>query len=103
MPCRSPEQNDRDRLAERCAKLIISFDAIIGVDTPQDIKLVVGIYSFHGDKLNKLTAHLCAKLRALTECERERIIYNAKSKESRALADWWEEHCEHDRVAGRFA
>ena len=42
---------------------------------------------------------LCSMIRAMSEEERERFIYgNLRSKESRQLADWWEEHEKMDKA-----
>jgi hypothetical protein len=40
---------------------------------------------------------LCKLIRNMTEDERDRIVYNPRSKISRGFADWWEEHEEADR------
>ena len=92
MPCYEPEQSSTDKQAERTAKAIIILDKMMGMETPQEITRIVGAYSFHGNQCNFLTSHLCGKIRKLSEEEVEKYIYNARNKDSRFLADWWEEH-----------
>ncbi len=48
---------------------------------------------------NKAVPALCEIIKQLTETERNKYLYNARVKESRALADWWEEHEEADFMA----
>lgn len=40
---------------------------------------------------------LCALIASLNDNDFDRIVYNARSKESRELANWWEEHQEADK------
>lgn len=35
---------------------------------------------------------LCAELKAMTDKQRDDIVYNAKERLARDLADWWEDH-----------
>lgn len=42
------------------------------------------------------TAKLCSLLKSLTENEREALVYNAHSRISRDLANWWEDHQDLD-------
>ena len=45
-----------------------------------------------GIDLNKETKKLCGVIQRMSEGTLNRIVYNARSKDSRDLADWWEEH-----------
>jgi len=40
---------------------------------------------------------LCDLIKSMTGNQVEAIIYNARDKQARAVADWWEEHQEADR------
>ena len=51
-----------------------------------------------GVNLNEIVIELCNKLTSLNKKQKEEIIYNSKSKNSRELADWWEEHQEADKA-----
>lgn len=46
---------------------------------------------------NNPETRLCAIIRGMTKEQKETIVYNAKSKMSRKLADWWEEHLKDDK------
>lgn len=46
---------------------------------------------------------LCSLLRSLPDDQLEALVYNAKDKGARALADWWEEHQEVDRKRAQLA
>lgn len=48
-------------------------------------------------KLNDMVVTLCAELSALDEETRDKLVYNAKDKTSRDLADWWEIHQKADK------
>lgn len=55
--------------------------------------------NYYGDvnKLNTMVVELCDILTHMKDKTRNEIVYNAKDKQSRALADWWETHQEADR------
>lgn len=48
-------------------------------------------------RLEQFTQDLCILISAMDENMRDEVVYNGKSKESRRLADWWDEHKEADR------
>lgn len=54
---------------------------------------------YYGDvnKLHIMVVELCDILTNMKDKTRNEIVYNAKEKKSRALADWWETHQEADR------
>ena len=45
-----------------------------------------------------LVPDLCALIRSMTAEEKDRIVYNARDKRSRQLANWWEEHEAADKA-----
>lgn len=47
--------------------------------------------------LDEAVVLLCATISKMTQAQGDRIVYNARSKQSRELADWWEEHQAADR------
>lgn len=47
--------------------------------------------------LDDMVVLLCDLLSTMRKVDLEEIVYNAKCKESRKLADWWEEHQEADK------
>jgi predicted DNA binding protein len=48
-------------------------------------------------RLDDMVVELCALLTAMHDTDRDALVYNAKDKTARRLADWWEEHLEADR------
>lgn len=53
----------------------------------------------YGDaaNLNNMVVLLCDILTTMRNVDLEDIVYNAKCKKSRRLADWWEEHQKADK------
>lgn len=49
------------------------------------------------DCTNDYTEALCYALEELNEQQMERIVYDGRNKQSRALADWWEAHLKADK------
>lgn len=46
----------------------------------------------------KCVVELCRVLKSLGNDELNSLVYNPRSRESRDLANWWEDHLEADRV-----
>ena len=40
---------------------------------------------------------LCAEIKAMTQEQMDRVVYNGRSQPSRDLAKWWDRHVEADR------
>lgn len=55
--------------------------------------------TMYGDesKIDEMTVTLCNLLKSLSEEQTNKIVYYARSKQSRDLADWWENHQEFDK------
>jgi len=47
-------------------------------------------------RVDSVVQELCAMLSAMSPDERDAIIYDARNKTARSLADWWEYHQEMD-------
>jgi hypothetical protein len=45
---------------------------------------------------------LCTQLKNMNELELNRIVYNARSREARDLANWWEDYQEGNRQNGEM-
>lgn len=41
---------------------------------------------------------MCSAIRALTDEQMNRIVYDGRNPKARSLADWWEKHLEADRI-----
>jgi hypothetical protein len=104
MPCSSEhmEPNAREIESRRVARLLLYVIPLMeriqpdsnGLDPLR--KIVENPYG-DTDSLDHYTDQLCLRCKRMTKEQREKIIYNAKSKDARALADWWEAHQEADR------
>lgn len=95
MPCNSDymEPTRAEENSRETAKLLLYVYKKLGRQ-PYPIYLVEAANTRYGNpsKLNDMVVELCRVLRSIRKDDFERIVYNARSKESRALADWWEDH-----------
>ncbi len=94
MPCRSDylEPNAREIESQRVAKLLSYAFHALSMRVPVRVEAASADIYGNRDLCDAFTIQLCGLCKAMTEAEQTRIIYNAKSKDARALADWWEEH-----------
>lgn len=104
MPCYDPKPSDRDERAVRVAKLIVYVNTALEMKTNPSIEELAKIGGWDvfgkGKYLDSLTKDLCniiKSLKVFRPDKFEKIVYDAKSKDSRDLADWWEEHEEFDK------
>ena len=100
MPCNSSylEPREEEKNRKRIAQLIIYIDGKLSIKTPKMIiQMADSIYGEGKLSLDEIVARLCGKISKMTEKQKERIVYNAKNKDSRDLANWWEEHQEADK------
>jgi hypothetical protein len=68
-----------------------------GQEVPEWITIAAADYYGNVRRLDEATAMLCNECRCLQGTDRERILYDAHSKDSRRLADWFERHQEWDK------
>lgn len=100
MPCRSdypPEfysPTRRNKKLNLTAKLICYVCAEL--EQPAPAWVVVEAEADCATK-GELTPTLCSLIKSLNKEQFEKIVYNARNKTSRKLADWWEKHLEVDR------
>ena len=100
MPCSSGylEPTRREIEHQRAARLLIYVYRQKGEQVPNwIIEQSTSIYA----KDERLIPLLCSELKKMTKEEIERIVYNAKDKTSRELADWKEEHDAADQERER--
>ena len=100
MPCNcdhmEPTAAERHR-REAAQHLVYIFERL-GWSIRDDIRKAANdLYGTGGDECVRI---LCDILRGAPE-EVMEIVYDAKDRRSRRLADWWEDHQEEDRRAGR--
>lgn len=101
MPCIGPtdEEMRRWKYHRSVADHIIYICEKMGRKAPEAVVQVSkNIYSE-----TDLTRTLCEMLRAMNHEEMEGIVYNARDRRSRELANWWEDHQELDRKHGRHS
>jgi hypothetical protein len=99
MPCRSDylEPSWKEKQLQRTAKLYAF--ALDELQMPVPLQV-----TRDGDDIycsrDYVTA-LCKLIKSMTEEQVELIIYNARNKSSRDLADWWEDHqaADQERIA----
>lgn len=100
MPCKSDYMNPSQWEVEgqRVAGHLRYALQRLGKEVPEDVEAVADdLYGEHGERLDEHTRLLCSLLNSIGEDGRERVIYNAHDRRSRALANWWEDHQEADQ------
>lgn len=95
MPCYTPDESNHDKESRRVSNLILIFDKKMNIKSDPRIEKWANAY--YENHCNVVTPMLCEKIRALNEDELNQIVYNGRDKESRMLADWWDEHDKFDR------
>lgn len=95
MPCYTPPEKASETESRKVAKLILILDKKLGNKEHPAVK--IWSQSFYENKCDILTPMLCDKIRSLSPELREQIIYDAHDKDSRKLADWWDDHKEFDK------
>lgn len=95
MPCNSDymAQTPREHSFQKAASLIVYVCRQLHIKCPAKFQVADTYYSTNVGQVERL----CEMIRAMTDEERDRIVYNARSKESRDLADWWEIHLAADQ------
>lgn len=95
MPCRSDylEPTRREEELQRAARLYMFLLEQTGEKVPAKLsKTAFDIYAS-----TDYVPQLCAAIRALDPTQLNAIVYDGRNKQSRELADWWDEHQEADR------
>lgn len=99
MPCNSDylEPRGDEVESQRCAECLVYVFKSINIECPKWIEEASKNVYGNSNKIDILVVSLCKLCTKMTEKEKAAIIYDGKSKQSRKLADWWEEHQEADR------
>lgn len=94
MPCRSDflEPRDFEKESQRICRLVVYLCAMMGRETPSWAHQ--GAEDIYGSResMDKIVAFLCS----LCKEAPEEFIYNARDRNARDLADWWEDHQKAD-------
>lgn len=91
MPCHDPRPDGRDLKAVEAAICINILYEKLGIFTRLVVPTSYDQIGF-AKELDTLTNLLCSLIKKLSEAQLETIVYNGRDKDSRRLADWWEEH-----------
>ncbi len=91
MPCTTDyiEPSKRSKELRRAAKLLIYIRERIGGDV--ESWLLSEAANEHASDDRSVT-ELCAALKEMTPELLDQVVYDARSREARDLADWWEDH-----------
>jgi hypothetical protein len=91
MGCNSEylEPTRREVELKRAAGLLVFVTKAMGAE-PEDWMKREAVNSYASD--SRSVTELCAALKAMSKKDLERIVYDARNKTSRDLADWWEAH-----------
>lgn len=95
MPCYTPPESDNAKESRKVSKLLLVLDSKLGLES--DPKIIQWSKAYEENHCDVVVPLLCSRINALSESELERIVYNGRDKESRKLADWWDEHSAFDR------
>lgn len=95
MPCDSRylDQTEREKELQRAAKLLVYVRGKIGKPIDELLSQTAAAYYASVDYVPELCGELCS----LSKTQVDEIVYNARDKNSRDLADWWERHESADR------
>ena len=96
MPCNSEymEPSYDEMESQLVCELICFVYKEIGKKIPAWVKEASASIYGESNRLTQAENMLYLTLTSFKKMERERIVYNAKSKTSRRLADWFEKHDE---------
>ena len=99
MPCKGDylDPNQTEQNQHLVSQLIVFVDGKLGRKTDSKIKKAAEDIYGTGVKLDDIVPMLCTTLQSLSKKQENDIVYNARDKQSRQLADWWEEHQKADK------
>lgn len=98
MPCNSDymKQDELELHIQKTAQLVKFVKTKLGLIITKDESELDTSYP-NRSKADFITERLCSLIKGMTPDDRERIVWNAKNRSSRLLADWWDEHQTADR------
>lgn len=105
MPCDSShmEPTARELHRKAAARSLVYLHERLGLEPPAwAAECVADLYG--GPNNDRAVTALCAALRKLSDTNPGMfldVVYDGSRRESRRLADWWEDHLEEDKKAGR--
>lgn len=101
MGCNSQymESTHEERFRKNTHALLAYAYRSLGLPVPDKVK--TGANNYYGDggySSDDVTSKLCALIRTMNAEDMTRIVYNAKNRDARKLADWWEDHEKADKI-----
>lgn len=99
MGCRSDylEATQSENHSKEVAQHLVYVLTHLKKEVPDYVTKAANNYYGDTNKLHTMVVELCDILTHMKDKTLNEIVYNAKDKQSRALADWWETHQEADR------
>lgn len=96
MPCNTDhmEPTARERHQREAAQHLVYIHGKINQLVPA--RLAAAASDIYGGQTDEWVKFLCTMLKEMTDEQIDRIVYDAKDKRSRSLADWYEEHAKVD-------
>ena len=104
MPCQGPSDAECRGADARVAvaKHIVFFMTELGLkdEIPQEVLATIEHQGWGRESadIDYLTRTLCNEIQSTSIHDAHQIIYNSRSRKSRDLANWWEDHQEQDRA-----
>ena len=94
MPCNSDHMHPTpdEAYRQRTAQLLLWLHAMLGIN--RSPKLAIDSDDIYCSV--DYTGQLCALLQSLSKPQSNIIVYNGRSRNSRDLANWWEDHQAND-------
>lgn len=99
MPCNSSylEPNAREKDSQEAASFLV-YLARKGVGkVGPAIKETADEFYGNPKMLNSLVVKLCKLLKSMKKPQLDKLVYDGRNSQARALADWWEKHQEADK------
>lgn len=88
-------QTDKEAKIQRTAQLLKFAFTRLGYAVPEYVEEECKAYYAHNDKV---VSDLCSLLKGMSQVDKLAIVYDGMNRDSRDLANWWEEHQEADRI-----
>ena len=99
MPCYTPDESNDEKESSRVSRLILILDK--KTNTESDPRIKKWADTWYENHCDIVTPMLCSKIKGLSLSQLENIVYNGRDKNSRKLADWWDEHDEFDKTKNK--
>lgn len=98
MPCNSDYlgPNAKEKNKNEVAKHLVYVLSEQKQHIPDEYKQAAGNIYGQGIDLDEAVRDLCSIIQLMDKKELDEIVYNGRSRESRKLADWWDEHKKAD-------